>query len=258
MSEEIAITDNGGVRLLELNRPGAMNALTDKMRAAIDGAVREFDADDSLKALVLTGRGRGFCSGADLATNQATERNSRHQAKQPRFWWHLPFDLTEKPTICAVNGAAAGGGIGLALSCDIVFAAASARFHPAFLRIALVPDNGLSQSIVRRVGYSKALLFFLRGEPLDAPSALALGLVDEVHADDATLEAAMTLARTIASGPSVSVELTKRLLKQSASLDRGTALMAEEIAINLARATADNAEGAAAFREKRLPNFEGR
>jgi 2-(1,2-epoxy-1,2-dihydrophenyl)acetyl-CoA isomerase len=255
---EIAITDEDGVRLLELNRPDAMNALTDTMRAAIAEAVREFDADDSLKALVLTGRGRGFCSGADLATNQPAEKTSRRQSKQPRFWWHMPFDQTEKPTIAAVNGAAAGGGIGLALSCDIVFAAESARFHPAFLRIALVPDNGVSQSIVRRIGYSKSLLYFLRGEPLDANAALALGLVDEVHADDTLLADAMTLAQTIANGPSVSVELTKRLLKQAAALDRGSALVAEEVAISLASATADNAEGRAAFREKRPPKFQGR
>jgi 2-(1,2-epoxy-1,2-dihydrophenyl)acetyl-CoA isomerase len=258
MAGEIAITDADGVRLLELNRPDALNALTDPMRRAIEEAVRDFDADDRLKALVLTGRGRGFCSGADLSTNEAVGRTTRRQAKQPRFWWHLPFDETEKPTICAVNGAAAGGGIGLALSCDIVFAAESARFHPAFLRIALVPDNGISQTLVRRMGYARALLFLLRDEPLDAEAALRFGLVDEVHPGATLLEAAMAVARAAAEGPSVSVELTKRLLKQAATLDRGTALMAEEVAINLARATEDNAEGVRAFRERRAPQFRGR
>lgn len=258
MAADIVITDEHGIRLLELNRPDALNALTDRMRREIEEAVRDFDADDALKALVLTGRGRGFCSGADLSANEPVEAATRRQRKQPRFWWHLPFEQTEKPTICAVNGVAAGGGIGLALSCDIVFAAESARFHPAFLRIALVPDNGVSHAIVRRMGYPQALLFLLRGEPLDASKALALGLVDEVHPGDSLLEAAMAVARAAASGPSVSIELTKRLLKDAARYDRATALLAEEIAINLARATEDNAEGVAAFRERRQPEFRGR
>jgi 2-(1,2-epoxy-1,2-dihydrophenyl)acetyl-CoA isomerase len=258
MSNEIAVSDADGVRLLELDRPTALNALTDTMRRSIDEAVREFDADDSLKALVLTGRGRGFCSGADLATNQEAAPASRRQLKQPRFWWHLPFDQTEKPTICAVNGVAAGGGIGLALSCDIVFAAESARFHPSFLKVALPPDNGVSQAIVRRLGYSRSLLYFLRGEPWTASRALEAGLVDEVHPDEALLPAAMALAATVAAGPSVTIELMKRLLKSAATQDRATALAVEEIAINLARATEDSAEGRAAFREKREPRFRGR
>jgi enoyl-CoA hydratase/carnithine racemase len=111
---------------------------------------------------------------------------------------------------------------------------------------------------VRRLGYSRALLFFLRGEPMSADQAFEAGLVDEVHPADGLLDAAMQLAQTVAAGPSVTVELMKRLLKSAATQDRATALAQEEIAINLARATGDNAEGVAAFRERRAPRFSGR
>jgi len=257
VTDEIAVTDSGGVRLLELNRPDSLNALTDTMRRSIEECVREFDADDSLKALVLTGRGRGFCSGADLATAQPVEKLSRRHRKQPRFWWHLPFDATEKPTICALNGVAAGGGLGLALSCDIIIAGASAKLHPAFLKVALSPDNGVAQQIVRRIGYSRSLLFFLRGEPFTAEQAAAIGLVDEVVPDADLQETAMALATAVATGPSVAIELTKRLLKSANELDRKTALALEEISINLSRGTLDAAEGVAAFRERRPPVWRG-
>jgi 2-(1,2-epoxy-1,2-dihydrophenyl)acetyl-CoA isomerase len=258
VSDEIVVTDRDHVRLLELNRPDALNALTDTMRRAIQEAVEDFDRDDDLRALVLTGRGRGFCSGADLAANQPVTNTTRRQAKQPRFWWHMAFENTEKPTICALNGTVAGGGLGLALSCDVVIAAESARLHPAFMRVALPADNGVAYSLVQRVGYSRALLFLLRGEPLDAATAQTRGFVDEVVPDADLMEWSFALAATIAAAPSVAVELTKRLLKDSARLDRRTALIEEEVFINLARATEDAAEGVAAFRERRAPRFKGR
>lgn len=255
MEPELLVEDESGVRILTLNRPQSLNALTDTLRASIAAAVREFDADESLRALVLTGAGRGFCSGADLSVQAPVPGAPKRPT--PRFWWHLPFEETNKPTICALNGAAAGGGIGLALSCDIVLAADTARLHPAFLAIALAPDNGISQKIVARIGYEKALLFFLEGAPLAAAEALAIGLVDRVIPADEVLECAKTMARAFAELPAVSVSLTKRLLKEAPKVDRANALVLEEAAIALARQTQDAAEGAAAFRERRKPVWKG-
>lgn len=254
MEPELLVEDESGVRTLTLNRPQSLNALTDTLRASIASAVREFDADDTLRALVLTGAGRGFCSGADLSVQPQPSEPKR---PTPRFWWHLPFEETNKPTICALNGTAAGGGIGLALSCDVVIAADTARLHPAFLAIALAPDNGISQKIVARMGYAKALLFFLEGAPLTAAEALAAGLVDRISPADEVLECAKTMARAFADLPAVSVSLTKRLLKEAPKVDRANALVLEEAAIALARQTQDAAEGAAAFRERRKPVWKG-
>jgi len=205
--------------------------------------------------LILTGAGRGFCAGADLSA--PTPVAAVPKAPRPRFWWHLPFEETNKPTICALNGAAAGGGIGLALSCDFVIAAESARLHPAFVGLGLSPDNGISQKIVARIGYEKSLMFFLDGSPLDAAGAKAIGLVDEVVPNDELVMRARALATTFANRPAVSVSLTKRLLKEARKLDRANALILEEAAIALARQTEDAAEAVAARREKREPRWKG-
>lgn len=256
MEPELLIDDADGVRTLTLNRPQALNALTDTLRQAIASAVREFDAIDDLKVLILTGAGRGFCSGADLSPG-ANPPPDKPQRPSPRFWWHLPFEQTNKPTICALNGTAAGGGIGLALSCDVIIASEAARLVPAFVGIALSPDNGVSQKIVARIGYEKSLLFFLTGEAFNAPDAKAIGLVDEVVAADSVMSRARELALKIASQPAVSVMLTKRLLRDAHKLDRATALIVEEATIALARQTQDAAEGTLAFREKRAPVWKG-
>lgn len=255
MEPELLVEDAEGIRTVTLNRPQAMNALTDALRASIGEAVRGFDADDALRVLILTGAGRGFCAGADLSAPAPVAAVPK--APRPRFWWHLPFEETNKPTICALNGAAAGGGIGLALSCDFVIAAESARLHPAFVGLGLSPDNGISQKIVARIGYEKSLMFFLDGSPLDAAGAKAIGLVDEVVPNDELVMRARALATTFANRPAVSVSLTKRLLKEARKLDRANALILEEAAIALARQTEDAAEAVAARREKREPRWKG-
>lgn len=256
MEPELLTHDEDGIRTVTLNRPQALNALTDTLRRSIAAAVREFDGIDELKVLILTGAGRGFCSGADLSpgANPPPETPIR---PTPRFWWHLPFEQTNKPTICALNGTAAGGGIGLALSCDLIIANESARLVPAFLNIALSPDNGISQKLVERIGYQKALTFFLAGDAMSVPDAKAIGFVDEAVPAEQVMERARELARKFASQPAVSVMLTKRLLRDAPKLDRSTALILEESAINLARMTEDAVEGPRAFREKRPPVWKG-
>jgi enoyl-CoA hydratase/carnithine racemase len=252
----LLVEDTEAIRTITLNRPEVMNALTDDMRSGIAETVRQFDADPALRVLVITGAGKGFCSGADLC-GAATAVDRPRQAPAPRFWWHLPLEQTNKPTICALNGAAAGGGIGLALSCDWIFAAETARLHPAFVGLGLSPDNGVTQKIVARTGYPRALRFFLEGVPLTATDALAAGLVDEVAAPERLGSLVSEFAATLAGKAPVSVQLTKRLLKEAAQHDRATSLILEEAAIGLARQTEDSVEGAAAFRERRSPVWKG-
>lgn len=254
-TSEVLVADAGGIRTVTLNRPDVLNAMTDAMREAIAEAVRDFDANDDLRVLVLTGAGRGFCSGADLSGKPAEA--GRPKRPSPRFFWHLPFEETNKPTICALNGAAAGGGLGLVLSCDLVIASETAKLHPAFVGLGLSPDNGVSQKLVARIGYPRALQFFLAGAPLTAPHAKEIGFVDEVVAPGELMPRAMEVAATFANRPPVAVALTKRLLKEALTHDRSTGLILEEAAIALARQTADAAEGAAAFRERREPVWKG-
>ena len=255
MEPELLVEDAEGIRTVTLNRPQAMNALTDTLRASIGEAVRGFDADDALRVLILTGAGRGFCAGADLSA--PTPVAAVPKAPRPRFWWHLPFEETNKPTICALNGAAAGGGIGLALSCDFVIASGSARLHPSFVELGRSPDNGSSPKSVALIRYTNTLICFLEVSPLAPPCPHALGLVDEVVPNDELVMRARALATTFADRPAVSVSLTKRLLKEARKLDRANALILEEAAIALARQTEDAAEAVAARREKREPRWKG-
>lgn len=231
-SEEspLLVEDAEGVRTLTLNRPDRLNALTIPLRLAIQAAVEEFDEDDDLRVLLVTGAGRGFCAGSDLGGGQepAEPQRLRDHARL-RFGWHLPLDRTNKPTIAAVNGVAAGGGIGLAASCDIIVASTAASFAPAFIKIALTADNGLGQTLVRRVGYGRALKFLLEGNRLSVEDALRIGLVDEVFEEATFRESALALARGIAAQPPLTAQLTKRLLKDAPDLPRHVELAYEEL-----------------------------
>lgn len=255
---EVLVEDRDGVRVVRLNRPERLNALTTTMRRLIAGAVEEFDRDDALKVLVLTGNGRAFCSGADLSVDGAFTPRNRRDMKTPRFWWHLPFEQTDKPTICALNGTVAGGGLGLALSCDLIYAAEGARILPGFIRVGFTPDNGVAQGVLRRMGYPRALRYLLEGEALSGEAAVQAGLIDAVFPADELEPEVMALAARWASGPSVTIELTKRLLKDAATMSRAQLLAHEELILTMARQTEDLAEGVAAFREKRQPQWKGR
>lgn len=253
---ELLIDDADGVRTLTLNRPDRLNALTIPLRLAIQAAVEEFDDDEDLRVLVVTGAGRGFCAGSDLTGGQepAEPQRLRDHARL-RFGWHLPLERTDKPTIAAVNGVAAGGGIGLAASCDIIVASDAASFAPAFIKIALTADNGLAQTMVRRVGYGRALKFFLEGKRLSAEDALRIGLVDEVFEADTFAERARALALEIAGQPPLAAQLTKRLLKDAPALPRHVELAYEELMYRFASVSPE-AEAVRAVRAAREASRE--
>ncbi|MFC1433331.1 enoyl-CoA hydratase/isomerase family protein [Streptacidiphilus sp. N1-3] len=257
--------DSGSAVLrLTLNRPEALNAVTGEMReqliAALDGA----SADPGIRAVLLTGAGRGFCSGADL-------RSPGGAAPGPR----VPGDVArvlrqgvqrmiaavldcEKPVLAAVNGTAAGVGVHLALACDLVLAAEGASFIEAFVRRGLVPDGGGAYLLPRLVGPQRAkqLLFF--GDALPAAEAERLGLVNRVVPAEELQKTALEWAERLAAGPTRALAMTKQLVNASLESDRATAFAAEATAQEINMTTADAPEGVRAFVERRPPAFEGR
>lgn len=239
------------MRTLTLNRPDRLNALTLSMRAAIADAVTAFDGNDDLRVLVITGAGRGFCSGADLTGQGEAEKVGPKQWARHRFWWHRPLDETEKPTICALNGVAAGAGLGLALSCDLIVASDAATIAPAFARLGLSPDNGVGQRLVRRTGYGQALKLLLLARTLPAAEAKALGIVDDVIPAAEFADAVSALARGFAAVPTVTAMLTKRLLRDAPQLPRDVELAYEELLLQFAAASPEAAAAREAYTQRR-------
>lgn len=203
--------------VIQLDRPDALNALTRELLAGIADAVERARGDDSVRAVVLTGAGRSFCVGQDLAETQADGIPADERLRTAYRPAILGLRGLEKPVIAAINGACAGAGLSLALACDVRLAAERARFIPAFADIGLVPDGGATYFLPRLVGVDRAFAWLASGEHLDAAGARDLGLVAEVLDGDALLPRAIELGQALAAKPGVGVGLTKRLL--GASLD---------------------------------------
>ncbi|MFB6435753.1 enoyl-CoA hydratase/isomerase family protein [Streptomyces sp. NPDC056411] len=264
-------TDNG-VSWLTLNRPDALNALTPDQRELLIDRLADASADPDVRAVVLTATGRGFCAGADL---RGAPANGSPAAGAPATGERITGDVArmirqgaqrliaavqdcEKPVIAAVNGTAAGLGAHLALACDLVLAAASARFIEVFVRRGLVPDGGGAYLLPRLIGPQRAkeLMFF--GDALPAAEAERLGLVNRVVPDEELTATARAWAERLAAGPTRALALTKQLVNASLESDRATAFAAEATAQEINMTTADAREGLAAFAERRGPVYRGR
>ncbi|HEX2884721.1 MAG TPA: enoyl-CoA hydratase-related protein [Candidatus Limnocylindria bacterium] len=248
---------DGGVLTLTLNRPDTLNALNSELRRALLAALTGARRDDAVRAVVLTGSGRGFCSGADLRGGSG-EREFRRVISTEYNPLVAAMRSLEKPIVAAVNGVAAGAGMSLALAADLVVASEEARFVPAFHRIGLVPDSGLTRTLVRALGRHRAMAVLLGERQLTAADAAEAGLVAAVMPPDDLRAVATELAGRLAAGPTRGIGLTKRLvnLVEDAPLDE--ALAAEAALQEVAGRTEDHAEGVAAFAEKRDPAFRGR
>ena len=248
---------DGGVSILTLNRPDALNALNAELRHALLAALNAARKDDDTRAVIITGAGRGFCAGADLRGGSA-ERQFRRVLTAEYNPLVTAMRALPKPVVAAVNGVAAGAGVSLALAADLVVAADEARFVPAFNRIGLVPDSGLTRTLVRGLGRHRAMEILLGERELGAAEARDLGLVSAVVPAAKLQEAARELAQRLAGGPTRAIGLTKRLIDAAEDANLADALASEAALQELAGRSEDHAEGVAAFGEKREPRFSGR
>ncbi|MBO8192953.1 enoyl-CoA hydratase/isomerase family protein [Streptomyces oryzae] len=254
-------TDNA-VSWITLDRPRALNALTWQQRERLIALLADASANPRVRAVVLTGRGRGFCAGADLTgASGGGERVAGDVARTlERGAQRLVSAVLdcEKPVLAAVNGTAAGLGCHLALACDLVLAAQEASFVEVFVRRGLVPDGGGAYLLPRLVGPQRAkeLMFF--GDALPAPDAQRLGLVNRVVPAGRLEQTAREWAQRLAAGPTRALALTKRLVNSSLDTDRAAAFSAEAWAQEINMTTLDAQEGVASFAERRRPGFEGR
>ena len=252
-----------GIATLTLNRPERLNALGGTLRDDLHDAITRSAADPDVRVLIITGAGKGFCSGGDVkAMNEAKEgqreRPLLEKIAPGRDRTLLAMRDAPQPIIAAVNGAAAGAGMNLALGCDIRLASTAAKFSQAFVKRGLHPDWGGTYFLPRIVGMAKACELIFTGAVIDAAEALRLGIVSQVLAPEELLPAAQALARAIAAGPPIAIRLAKRGLYRNAESDLRTALEYETFAQNACFETEDATEGIRAFVEKRAPQFKGR
>jgi 2-(1,2-epoxy-1,2-dihydrophenyl)acetyl-CoA isomerase len=254
--ETIRVEAADGVTTITLNRPESLNALNSTMRRELSGALRVAARDDTVRAVVLTGSGRGFCSGADLRGGPG-EREFRRVVRDEYNPLIRAVRDMPKPVVAAVNGVAAGAGVSLALACDLVVAAEEARFILAFVRIGLVPDSGSTRVLVRALGRHRAAALIFTGDPLSAGEAHESGLVALVAPADELPGAARRLAERLAAAPTRAIGLAKRLINQAEDARLDDSLAMEAALQELAGRTQDHAEGVAAFAEKREPRFVG-
>lgn len=249
-----------GVATITLNRPASLNAFNEGMLAESLAAVKLSDDDPSVRCIVITGQGRAFSSGQDLV--EVTTRGSEFSlGKHVREGYNrlvLAMMKSEKPIIAAVNGVAAGAGLGIALAADLRIAAHKASFILAFSKVGLIPDSGTTWTLQRLIGYGRAYQMAITGEPVSAETALRWGLVNEVVPDEQFGEVVRAWALTLANGPTVAFGLTKRAMYAAANSTFAKALDYEAHLQEIASQSEDCAEGIRAFIEKDKPNFIGK
>jgi len=263
MTDLVLQADDGGVRTLTLNRPDQRNALNLALLRALRTALDEAAADRGVRCLVLTGAGKGFCAGADVREWESLAAAGTPEDPDDGWVAHAHALVRElaafdRPTIALLNGAAVGAGLDLALACDFRVAGTDARFACAYTWIAYNPDAGGTWLLPRLVGLEAAKRFVYTGEFWDAPTALARGLVSEVHDRDALVDGGMALARLLASGPTIAQGESKRLLDEAHTRDLAAQLVAEQLAGERCAASDDHREALRAASERRTPTFQGR
>jgi 2-(1,2-epoxy-1,2-dihydrophenyl)acetyl-CoA isomerase len=253
---EVETSREGAVLTITLNRPDVLNAFNSEMHRALAGALKEARAAD-VRAVVLTGAGRGFCVGQDLTEFREAPGDIGARLRESYHPNVLAIRALEKPVIASVNGAAAGAGLSIASVCDVRIAAESATFIPAFINIGLVPDSGGSYFVTRILGPARAFEWLASGRKLTAAEAHAWGLVSEVVEADGLAARTAEIAAQFAALPTRGIGMTKRLIDHAVTASLEEQLEREAQLQAAATQTDDFKEGVAAFLEKRSPKFRG-
>lgn len=264
MTEEAPVLADleGGVLTVTLNRPGRLNAFTDGMHLALRAAIRRAHDDDAVRAVLVTGAGRAFSAGQDLGDRDPRRMDGPPDLGHTLETFYNPtlrlIRSLPKPVVAAVNGVAAGAGASLALTCDIVLAARSARFVMSFAKVGLTPDAGASWLLTRLLGEARAKALALTAEPVPAETAERWGLIWRAVDDTALIDEARELALRLAAGPTVGLGLTKLSVQAASSNGYDAQLDHERDAQRIAGRTQDYAEGVTAFLDKRQAEFRGK
>ena len=257
----ILLDIRGTIAYLTLNRSEVLNALNLEMAKDLMDAAMECEKNPAVRAVVLASAGSTFCAGGDIKSFAAQGEQLPAYLKEITTYLHTAISCLARmdaPVIAAVQGSAAGGGMSLACACDLVFAAASARFTAAYTRLGLTPDGSLTYFLPRLVGVKRALELTLTNRTLSAEEAYQWGIVTAVVPDGQVLERAEALARELATGPTMAFGVTKRLIHQGVTESLETQLMQERHAISTMAGSADSQEGMSAFLAKRAPLFKGK
>jgi 2-(1,2-epoxy-1,2-dihydrophenyl)acetyl-CoA isomerase len=259
----IRLETRGHVAVATLDRPEKLNALNAGLRDDLIRLAADVRADDEVRALVITGAGRGFCSGVDLSGPRPADTARSQSDRLDEWGWvgrqAMAIYEIDKPVIAAVNGVAAGAGMSLALGCDLRVGGPASRFRTVFAERSLSPDSGMSYFLTRIVGYARAADLVFTSRDVDAAEAYRLGLLDRMVQDGDVVTAAVDLAAQIAGLPPLAIRSAKRVLQHNTDAVLAEALRYETAGLGFARrAPEDVREAGASFRERRPPNFTGR
>lgn len=253
--ETITIDKSGGVCTVRLNRPEVRNALGLETRYELRDFFTKAGEDESIRCIILTGNGPAFSAGGDLSQMEGLDPFKGRKRLQSGHAMIQSMIQLEKLIIAAVNGAAAGAGVSMALACDMILSCSSAIYIQSFVKVGLIPDLGSIYFLPRLIGRHKAMELMMTGERITADEAHRLGLINRVVNDEMLMEEAQKLARRLADGPAHSIGLTKKLINRSILADLEHTLEEEGLAQGICFHSDDFSEGRNAFFEKRKPNF---
>ncbi|QCK85590.1 enoyl-CoA hydratase/isomerase family protein [Phreatobacter aquaticus] len=254
----VIVRREGAVAIVTLNEPRSMNALSGPIKDGLAGQMPLLLDDQTVRCIVLTGTGRAFCAGGDIRAMDERGVTQVRARMERSYRWLFPLLAASKPVVTAINGAAAGAGLSLALTGDIIVAARDARFKAGFPGLGACPDLGVAYTLPRAVGLPRATDILLTNREVSAEEAFAMGLVTRLVEPEQLMATTLEIAQALAAGPTQSLGLTKRLLRRAYELPLEGFLEQEAMAQAAAFGTEDFAEGVAAFRAKRKPAFAGR
>lgn len=260
---ELQVMTQSGVRTLTLNRPERLNAINDALSSKLIEALQQASIDDEVRVVVITGEGRGFCTGLDLSTARSLSdpSQSRHEKLDDLGWvGHLALAIVncDKPVLAAINGTAAGAGLAITLACDLRLMSDHAKLTTGYIRRALSPDAGVTYFLPRLIGTTRATELILTGRDVGAEEAEKIGLVNRIYPSESFLDDVLLFATELAAGPPIALTLTKRLLVTSTETDLLSQLKQEFRSIKTCFGTEDVQEGIKSFQEKRKPQFRGK